>query len=258
MSDGNARTDWAVVTGASEGIGRAVADALADAGYAVVAIARNLKRLHSLAEGIESQGGRCLTIACDLSDPDAVSAACAQILDGCGVPAVLVNIAGVGGFGELDDYDHDQMDAPFQVPVRATMQLCHALSRPMSNAGGGSIVTVVTPAAYFPLPFMAPYTASRWALLGFTEALGEELHGTGVHVGVVCPGEVRTDYLHRNGSDIGWFPRISRAFPALEPDDVATRILTVIRRKRREAIFPAVLWWFVKTYRLAPRTTIAL
>jgi len=91
----------------------------------------------------------------------------------------------------------------------------------MKRTGSGSIINLLTPASYFPLPYMAPYTASRWAVNGFSQSLHHELKSHGIHVGCICPGRVETDYLKNNDSDFNWWPRISAVFPVVTPDKEA-------------------------------------
>lgn len=248
----------AAITGASEGIGRAVALRLAGEGCRVALLARRGELLQQLAAQISARGGEAHAFPCDLSDSSAVPATFADIVRRLGPIDILINNAGVGTFAPFADTPAAAVRAPFDVPVLCALAASREVAQSMVERRRGSIVTILSPASYFPLPFMVPYTASRWALLGFSRALREELAPRGVHVGTVCPGRVQTAYLDNNGADIAWFPRISRVFPTSQPEDVAEQVSRSLRGHRREIVFPAVLRVFVTCYRLFPNTVLWL
>ena len=248
----------AVVTGASEGIGRAVATRLAADGCRVALLARRSELLEQLATEIAGQGGEARAFPCDLSDSSAVPATFAQIVQTLGPVDILINNAGTGTFSPFTATSPEAVRAPFDVPVLCALTASREVAQSMTERGTGSIVTILSPAAYFPLPFMVPYTASRWALLGFSRALREELGPRGVHVGTICPGAVETAYTDNNAADMDWFPRIARVFPTSQPEDVAAQVSRSVRTGRREIIFPGVLRLFATCYRLFPDTVLWL
>ena len=128
----------------------------------------------------------------------------------------------------------------------------------MRARGVGHIVNLTSPAGIFPLPLMVPYTSARHAMVGLSESLYEELRGTGVGVSLVCPAQVNTGYFECNDADMGWYPKISSLFPVSEPEQVARRVVTAIRKNQREVVFPALLWAAVATFRKMPRLSILL
>lgn len=252
----NFANQLAVVTGGSRGIGLAVATALAQVGCKVVVLARDRSSLKDAEQQITQHGGDVVCLRCDLSDENSIEHTFKRIHQQFGVVRILVNNAGAGGFGPLNDHSVDQLATGMDVPVMSAIRVCHQVVPGMLSSGGGSIINILTPASYFPLPWMAPYTASRWALNGFSQSLYLELKGQGIHVGSVCPGRVDTDYIARNSTDIGWWPRITRIFPTLTTEKVAERVLLGIQRKRREQIFPWLLWVFVRGFGLFPKTVL--
>jgi uncharacterized protein len=181
---GTART--ALVTGASGGIGLEIARCLARDGYDLVLVARSGDKLQALAD--ELGGARVL--AADLSDPGAAAKVAAE------VPSVdvLVNNAGVGDFGPFVDADLDRVLAMLQLNVVALTQLTRIYLPAMVERRSGRVLNVASTAAFQPGPLMAVYYATKAYVLSFSEALAEELRGTGVTVTALCPGPTRSGF----------------------------------------------------------------
>src|SRR5829696_3272690 len=216
-------TGTAVVTGASSGIGAATARRLAADGFDVVVAARRADRLDALAAEI---GGRAVRL--DTTDPDSVRALAAGLdsLD------LLVNNAG-GAFGAdpvaaADPVDWDRM---FAVNVLGTLRVTQALLPLLSAAGGGTIVTVTSTAAFVNYEGGGGYTAAKHAEHALTETLRLELSGTPVRVIEIAPGMVRTDEfaLRRYGGDAGAAARVYEGVdrPLTAGDVAACIALTV-------------------------------
>ena len=248
----------AVVTGGSEGIGLAIGLQLARHGARVVLLARRQSVLQQAAHEFARQGLQVTIQACDLSDTDDCRRAFQQLQKTRGTIDILVNNAGSGTFGPLVIHDEAQLRAGLMVPAQASIQASYHVLPGMLESGYGCIVNIVTPAAYFPLPWMAPYTASRWALMGFSQSLYHEVKTQGVHVATICPGKVETRYLENNAADIRWWPRMAQWFPTSSPQAVADRVIRAVQLEKREQIFPWSILCLVRLYGVFPGTCIRL
>lgn len=214
-----------VVTGASAGIGEAIARRLAADGARLVLIARRRDRLEELAATI---GGGALAIPVDLADPDAAAAACAQVLEQAGVPDAIINNAGAGAFQSLEESTvqdvHDQMDLPYFAAVHTTM----GFLRPMLARGSGVIFQINSPVSVVPWPGAVGYAAARFALRGFTEALREDLHGSGLAVGSLTPTRVHSDYFTANPGSVERVPKVEALVGTMRPEEVAEALVRAL------------------------------
>lgn len=233
----------AIVTGASMGIGAAIADELVREGARVALVARGRDALEAEAARI---GGAAHPYPCDMSDLEAIEATVAEVERDLGPVAILVNNVGAGTFKPLQQIDQREISMTIDLPFGAALHACRAVLPTMIRRREGHIVNLTSPSGYFPLPFMVPYTATRHAIVGLATSLREEVGRYGIGVSLVCPSEVNTGYFERNDADMGWYPRMSTWFPALEPEVVARRTVRAIRKNQREAIFPwqlALVTW---------------
>ncbi|HSW13945.1 MAG TPA: SDR family NAD(P)-dependent oxidoreductase [Solimonas sp.] len=241
----------ALVTGASMGIGAAISRELAGAGCKVALLARGRDALEQLATEIRGTGGVAAVYPCDASDATAVALAVRAVEAELGPVAILVNNAGAGTFKPLDRMGLQEAMLTVNLPFGAAVAACHSVVPGMIARREGHIVNLTSPAGYFPLPYMVPYTASRHAMLGLSLGLREELEPHGVGVSLLCPSKVDTGYFERNDADFDWYPRMSSLFPVLQPQRVGQETLRAIRGNFREHIFPVSLWfairWFQKT-----------
>ncbi len=175
----------ALITGASNGIGLEIARVLAP-DHDLVLVARNAAKLQSLAE--ELGGARVITA--DLADPQAVAKICAQVSD----VDVLVNNAGVGDFGPFSEADPDKTLAMIQLNITSLTALTRAYLPGMLERGAGRIMNVASTASFQPGPLMAVYYATKAYVLSFTEAIAEEVRGSGVTVTALCPGPTASGF----------------------------------------------------------------
>jgi short-subunit dehydrogenase len=176
----------ALVTGASGGIGEAIARELAGDGYELVLVARSSDKLAALAEDI----GGARVIPADLTDPATPGKLVAEVPD----VDVLVNNAGIGDYGPFADADIDKTLGMVQLNVTALTDLTRRYLPGMLERGQGRILNVSSTAAFQPGPLMAVYYATKAYVLSFSEAIAEELRGTGVTVTALCPGPTASGF----------------------------------------------------------------
>ncbi|MBQ3685726.1 MAG: SDR family oxidoreductase [Candidatus Methanomethylophilaceae archaeon] len=187
----------ALVTGASGGIGRELSLTLAENGYDLIVVARRADELDRLAEEIGSRFGREVrTITCDLSEPGAAERMCA----GAGDVDVLVNNAGFGDYGPFAECDAAKQTRMIELNVRALTEITRAILPAMLSRGSGRILNVASVAAFEPGPLMSVYYATKAYVLSFSEAIQEELRGTGVTVTALCPGPTNTGFASAAGA----------------------------------------------------------
>ena len=197
-----------LITGASSGIGAALAHEFAANGHELVLIARREQALAALADAIAGKGAtRPTVLPADLARADATQAI-AEALDRRGLePDVVVNNAGFGLLGGADTLDRAEQLAMVDLDVRALTDLSLAFVDSLKRRKGG-ILNVASVAAFMPGPGMAVYYASKAYVLSFSEALHRELKPKGVRVTVLCPGPVPTEFQARAGLAADALPRI--------------------------------------------------
>jgi uncharacterized protein len=184
-----------LVTGASSGIGADLARSLATRGHGVTLVARRTERLEQLAAELRDRHRvRVETIGCDLGTADARQRMRAEIEERGLTVEVLVNNAGFGTGGRFDQLDLDRELDMVRVNVEAVVDLCGHYVPAMVRRGRGAVLNLASTAAFQPLPRQATYSASKAFVLTFTDALHEELAGTGVTATTLCPGPVKTEF----------------------------------------------------------------
>jgi short-subunit dehydrogenase len=216
----------ALVTGASGGIGAAFAARLAQEGYDLVLVARRRVRLEAEAKRLRKEAGVAVGIVvADLSDPANLKRVAQKVgaerrLD------LLVNNAGFGTTGAFARLDPDREEEEIRLNVVALVRLTRAALPNMLARARGAIINVSSLAAFQPGPYNATYSATKAFVNVFTEALHEELYGTGVRVQALCPGPTRTGFQKRAGIDTSQFP----SFIWMTPDAVVDASLAALER----------------------------
>jgi uncharacterized protein len=196
-----------VVTGASAGIGAALARVFAEHGHELVLIARRESKLDALADEIAAGGRpRPLVLAIDLAQPEAGARIKADLAAHGLEPEYVVNNAGFGLVGEAAQLDHAEQLAMIDLNIRSLTELSLAFADTLARLRGG-ILNVASVAGFIPGPGMAVYYASKAYVLSFSEALHHELARRGVRVSVLCPGPVPTEFQARAGIPRVPFPR---------------------------------------------------
>lgn len=192
----------ALVTGASSGIGLALAAALAGAGAHVVLAARRAERLSEAVDALRARGDAAEALALDITDLDAMRTALEEQTAGAGRAFdVVVNSAGLARHGPALDTAPDDFDAVMDVNLRAAFFLSTFAARPMLERGGGSIVHVSSQMGHVGGVDRATYCASKWGLEGMVRAMAIEWGGRGVRINTVCPTFVRTALTERTFAD---------------------------------------------------------
>ena len=222
----------ALVTGASSGIGLATARALAAEGYTVYGISRHIK-----------EGEPFRALSCDVTDREAVSACVLRVVQEAGRIDLLVNSAGMGISGSVENTSAESMERIFRVNVFGTDTVCRAVLPVMRAQGGGCIVNLGSIAGELPIPFQTFYSATKSAIGSYSRALAMEVKPFGVRVSCVLPGDTRTGFtaarVKNPADDESYGERIARSVSRMEHDEthgmsaeaVARVILKTAKRK---------------------------
>ena len=245
MGKNTLRDQVAIVTGASSGIGRATALALAAAGARVTLAARRVLALQAVAQTIQAQGGEALVVPTDVTQPSQVEQLVAETLARWGRVDILVANAGAYVRCPVVELTVADVERSMAVNFYGALYAILAVLPHLRRQQSGHIVLVASMNAKKGFPPDAPYAAAKFALAGLGEVLRQELHGTGVHVTTVFPGRVDTPLIAHLR-----VPRLSAKIP---PEAVARAIVRAIHRRPAEVIipFPARALFYANT--LSPR-----
>jgi NADP-dependent 3-hydroxy acid dehydrogenase YdfG len=213
----------ALVTGASRGIGAAVARSLAAEGVRLALASRSGDDL-----GLDGAVAR----RCDVKQPDDLEALVAEAVERFGGIDILVANAGVGAYGPFLDLPADQLEEMIDVNVKGTLYAVRAALPHLLESDAADIVTLASEAGRRGLPLEAVYCASKFAQVGFTRALDHELREHGVRCSNVCPGGVATDFAMGRGRT----PDMPELAGMMTPEDVAEVVLFVVTRPRNHRI----------------------
>lgn len=242
----------ALITGASSGIGAALAKQCAAGGYDVVLVARRADMLAALARELTAAHGiDARVITADLAQESAPDELVAT-LNGRAID-ILINNAGFGVHGPFAGNAWDDERRLLQVNVLALVKLTKLVLPAMVQRGSGRILNVASTAAFVPGPFMAMYYASKAFVFSFSLSIANEVKGSGVTVTALCPGPTRTEF-----GDVAGISG-SRLFrgPAMSSEEVAKEGYDAMMAGRTEVIAGARNRWMILGTRLAPRTMLA-
>jgi hypothetical protein len=244
-------TSTAVVTGASSGIGEQLARGLARRGHGVTLVARREERLRALAGELAAEHGvRAEVVACDLTDPAARDALAAEVERRGLAVEVLVNNAGFGVYKPFAESDRERELEQLRLLVEAVVDLTSRWVPGMVERRRGAVVNLSSTSALQPLPFNATYAAAKAYVQFFSEALWEEVRGSGVSVTAVLPGPVRTGF--QEASDASFAEKMPKAVwvPA---EQVAEQALRAAEKGRRSVIPGAIPRVAFAPNRFAPK-----
>ena len=246
----------ALVTGASSGIGKVIAQKLAAAGVHLVLVARSQDMLNQLAaELTQTCSVRCLVMAADLAQPHCGAGLLQKIRAEGMTIDILVNNAGFGTYGPFETLSPQAEQNEIAVNIAALVDLSHAVLPDMLGRGSGVILNIASVAAFQPVPYMAVYAASKAFVLSFSEALWAEYRPRGIHVAALCPGAVETAFISALGNES---VRKTSAFAStLTPDYVAGQAMKAIQGTSSTYITGFKNWLTAQSLRFLPRSMVA-
>ena len=235
----------AVVTGGSRGLGLEIARLLAYEGAHLALCARDESELETAEQMLEARGADVYTLRCDVTERDQVDRFVAAVLERYGRIDLLVNCAGIIEIGPVECMTDEEYDAAIRTHFHGPRYFCEAVLPGMRERRRGRIVNIASIGGRVNLPHGLPYSASKFALVGYSEGLGIEVAKDGISVTTVCPGTLRTGsplnatFKGQAEKEYAWFA-ISDTLPGLSVDSAvaAQRILDAARQGRRELIFP--------------------
>lgn len=241
---------YALITGASSGLGLALAEALARQGRSLILVARQRDALETIAQELTQRFGvEVLFRACDLGEPLRLSGFLLELEETETRIDLLANCAGIRTHGHFLAQDWSDEQKQLELNVLALARLCHALGNSMAVQGGGQILNVASVAAFQPGPWMSSYAASKAFVLHFSEGLREELKQTGIKVSVLCPGPIRLPAGQvAPPTPVRWPLRL---------DEIALYTIRALA-SNRALIIPG--WrnrWLVRAGRLGPRWLVS-
>jgi len=236
--------ETAVITGASTGIGRALACELARAGVRVGLVARNEERLRAVEEEIRAAGGTAAVAPADVADREALFSAVAALRETLGPIDLAIANAGIGQTPGPGEADLDTTERLYRVNVFGALALFAAVRPEMEARGRGHLVGIASIAGYQAFPGKGAYSGTKAALRMQLEALRAELAPRGIAVTTVNPGFIRTPLTDRNEFDMPFL---------MEPGPAARRIVRAIRRRRAVYDFPFRMAMVSRLLRLLPR-----
>jgi len=244
----------ALITGASSGIGLEFAHIHANKGGNLLLVARRRDRLEALAAELESKHkAQVHILPVDLAKEGAIQELTEFIDENQLQVEVLINNAAFGGHGDFLDRELHQDLNMIQLNISALVELCHIFGNRMRAAGGGKILNVASTAAFLPGPLQATYYATKAFVLSFSEALAEELSGTGVSITTLCPGPTDSEFVQAADLDgVAGF-KFMRVASSKEVAEYGYRAL---QRGQVVAIEGWLNWVGAQSSRLTPRSIL--
>src|ERR1044071_548274 len=216
----------AVVTGATKGIGKAIAKSLIEAGANVAICGRHDAELREVVSELNrASTGRATGVVCDVRNYDDVSALFRRTVDEFGGLDILVNNAGIGIFTTVENMSPEDFRLLLETNVFGVFYCCHQAIPLMKKRGGGYIINISSLAGANPHPQMAAYNASKFGLNGFSEALMQEVRHDGIKVSYIMPGSVNTEFGGDEASDQNSWQ--------LQPSDIAQVVMDLLQYPER-------------------------
>ncbi|MFJ7975198.1 SDR family NAD(P)-dependent oxidoreductase [Peribacillus sp. NPDC096379] len=246
-----------VITGASGGIGKEVARKAAEQGARVVLLARNTDKLEKLRNELNSQyGDVAYSYTLDVSDMKKIVEVFTEIYAHVGEIDVLVNNAGYGTFKEVDETDTDEIQAMFRVNVIGLMACTKMVVSAMKRRKSGHIINVASMAGKIATPKSTLYSSTKFAVIGYSNALRLEVMRDGIHVTTVNPGPIATNFFDIADESGTYVKNIEKFI--LQPEYVADKIVSAMLTKKREINLPRFMNAISKIHTLFPNTVETL
>jgi short-subunit dehydrogenase len=224
-----------LITGASSGIGKLLALALAKDGARMALVARRETELLEVKKAIEALGGEAMVFTCDVAQLADVRAACDRIASEFGQVDILVNNAGYGHHRPFLEWDIEDQENMMRVNYFGMMYFTKLILPQMVERKNGWVIFVASVAGKLATPDESAYAASKFATVGLAEALSLEVEDDGVHVLTVCPGAIKTPFFDEEALDR--MPPVAKN-GMVEPQDLVNAIMKALRKGQHEATFP--------------------
>lgn len=216
----------ALITGGSRGIGRAIAVELAGLGAAVAICGRDREALEAAAAELRKRSARVLACAADVTRAADIDSLVSKAESSLGPISILVNNAGVGLFGPVQDKSEADWDLVLDTNLKSAFLVSRAIIPTMMQQGFGDIVNISSLAGKNTFAGGSLYCASKWGMLGLSGCMAEDLRDHGIRVSAICPGSVATEFGH-GGKD---------AEKTLHPEDVARAVAMVLMQRRQSFV----------------------
>ena len=239
------------MTGASMGIGEAIAKILADHGASVVLLSRDAARAESARQRI-GHGERTLALACDVRNREEIDRVIGLTMHHFHRIDIWVNNAGRGHLGPITNVDMAVVRDTFETNLFGAMGAMQAVIPVMKQQGSGTIINISSVAGHIPLPFHSVYSGTKFALNAIGKGTRIELQSHGINVLTVCPGYVRTDFS-ANAVRVGESKQVRPpSLRGISPERVARAVLHGYLRRKREVVVPWFMHPMIKLYQLFP------
>jgi short-subunit dehydrogenase len=224
-----------LTTGASSGIGAAIAREAAARGAISVLVGRNAAKLAEVEHSIRCEGGRSKVYVCSLTNADEIERLRSRVAAEAGVPDVLINNAGGGRWAYLEDCSYAEIDDMIAAPLHAALYVTRAFLPGMLRRGTGMIGNVTFIGAFLPWPGATGCTAARWGMRGLHEAMRADLRGTNLTTTLVAASVIETEYWAKNQTRR---PTTPSWIPILKPEEVARASLNALTRQQSLLVLP--------------------
>ncbi|MBS7576168.1 MULTISPECIES: SDR family oxidoreductase [unclassified Enterococcus] len=243
------RKEVALITGASGGLGSELAKQLQ--GFkTIILVGRNKANLSAVAKSI-SQETEVVILPCDLSQRTEIEALAASVIENYKQIDLLINNAGFGEFKYFSEFELDEIDQMFKVNVLGLIYLTRLLAIPMIKSQNGHIINIASMAGKIASSKSTIYSATKFAVIGFSNALRLELAPFGIFVTTVNPGPIATGFFEHNENNRAYLARVQNL--ALRPEKVAQKIVASVGYNKREINLPAYLECAARLYQLSPK-----
>jgi uncharacterized protein len=238
-----------LTTGASSGIGAAIAREAAARGALSVLVGRNAGKLAEVKNLIRSEGGCSKAYVCNITDAGEIGLLRARVTADMGVPNILINNAGTGRWAYLEECSYDEIDEIISAPLHAALYVTRTFLPGMINRGSGAIGNVTFIGAFLPWPGATGCTAVRWGMRGFHEALQADLRETNLSATLLAAAAVETEYWCKNRTPkpvtLAWVP-------ILKPETVARAFLDAVIMRKPILILPMGMRFLCALHHFAP------